>query len=554
MELGAIYIIILIVAFVFLLGYMEERRARKAYAKKLLNEYGKKNSRNFGGNKPSDFAGFLNAHEKEFHIDDITFNDLDMWSVYKQLNYAKSSAGDEYLYYMLRTPEVRKKDYEDFEKKVNYFIKNEKDRQNLQLLYHDIGRTGKYSVYDYLLGLENMDDLNVSLDITMDVLLIVAFVMSAMGYFIGILLLIGILIFNFITYFKKKSSMDAFMICFEYSFRILRNSKMIAGTKISVLEEEIERIKEASKGFANFKRFSSIVMDKSSGSPMAILMDYFRMLTHLDIIKFKSMSKDMVKNKDNLDKLIEVMGEIDAIIAIGEYRVYLKDYCIPEFNKESKKYTVKNLYHPLIENAVKNDIDIDKSVLLTGSNASGKSTFLKTVALNTILAQSIHMVCADSYSADLFKVISSLSLKDNILTGESYYMVEIKAIKRIMDEYKNSDVPVLGFVDEVLRGTNTTERIAASSVVLSKLNNGNGLVFAATHDLELTQILSGEYENYHFEEEMRDDDIYFPYKIYKGKAISRNAIKMLGIMGYEKEIVEKAANKALDFEKTGNWY
>lgn len=554
MEYSAILIGIAIVLFVFFLGYLEEQRAKKIYAEKLKKDYAKKNQRNFGGSKPSDFEGFFKSHKNEFIIDDITFNDLDLWSVFKQMNYAKSSAGDEYLYYMLKSPDLEEKDYSDFEKKVGYFIENEKDRLKLQILFHEIGRTGKYSVYDYLSGLDYMDDLKISIDIVMDILLVVMLVLSNMGYVIGIVLLVGILIFNFITYFKKKSSMDAFMICFEYSFRVLNSAKMLAAVNLDVLSSENEEIKEASKEFAKVKRFSSIVMDKSSGSPMAIIMDYVRMLTHLDIIKFKSMSKEMVKNKENIDKLIEIMGKIDAIIAIGEYRCFLGSYTTPEFITDENQYTVKNLYHPLIENAVKNDIDVKKSVLLTGSNASGKSTFLKTVALNALLAQSIHTVCADYYKASYYKIISSLSLKDNILTGDSYYMMEIKAIKRIIDEYNNSKVAVLGFVDEVLRGTNTIERIAASSVVLSNLNKGNGFVFAATHDLELTEILKEEYDNYHFEEVMRDDDIYFPYKIVKGKAVSRNAIKMLGIMGYEKEIVEMASQKAVDFEQTGKWY
>ncbi|MBP5414173.1 MAG: DNA mismatch repair protein MutS, partial [Lachnospiraceae bacterium] len=108
---------------------------------------------------------------------------------------------------------------------------------------------------------------------------------------------------------------------------------------------------------------------------------------------------------------------------------------------------------------------------------------------------------------------------------------------------------VLGFVDEVLRGTNTTERIAASSAILRNLSDKGVLVFAATHDLELTSILDDIYENYHFEEEMKDDDVTFPYKLSCGKTTSRNAIKLLDILGYDKNIVIKANEIVKEMEE-----
>ena len=192
-------------------------------------------------------------------------------------------------------------------------------------------------------------------------------------------------------------------------------------------------------------------------------------------------------------------------------------------------------------------------MLITGSNASGKSTFLKTLALNAVLAQSIHTVCADSYIADYFRIYSSLTLKDNIFDGDSYYMAEIKSIKRIMDAYAKEGAPVLAFVDEVLRGTNTIERISASSVILQQMAGLNGFCFAATHDLELTEILKNYYENVHFEESIENNDIVFPYRLQKGKATTRNAIALLSIMGYDSAITDNARAQAQRFEINHKW-
>ena len=134
-------------------------------------------------------------------------------------------------------------------------------------------------------------------------------------------------------------------------------------------------------------------------------------------------------------------------------------------------------------------------------------------------------------------------------------MVEIRALKRIMDLIsEGAELPVLCFVDEVLRGTNTVERIAASTEILKTMAEGNCICFAATHDIELTHLLEAVYQNYHFEEQIEKDDIFFSYKILKGRASSRNAIKLLGIMGYEKEIIGEAEKLAEDFVKTGKWH
>ena len=145
-----------------------------------------------------------------------------------------------------------------------------------------------------------------------------------------------------------------------------------------------------------------------------------------------------------------------------------------------------------------------------------------------------------------------MALQDNLQGSESYYIVEIKSLKRIL-EHAKEELPMLCFIDEVLRGTNTLERIAASSQILKSLVKENVLCFAATHDLELTQILEQDYSNYHFQEEIRDNDILFNYQLYKGRAVSRNAIKLLQIIGYEKEIIEHAEWTAAHFLETGKW-
>ena len=271
------------------------------------------------------------------------------------------------------------------------------------------------------------------------------------------------------------------------------------------------------------------------------------MFFHLDIIKFFQMRNEIKSRIDDIDELITIIGRLDTTVAIAMYREYVKDYCVPEFGGEGM--TAKGLYHPLLSDPVANDIDLRKGIILTGSNASGKSTMLKTITVAAIMAQSVNTVNAASYRAPAYKIYTSLSLKDDIISGDSYYMREIKALKRIIDAGEESEKPVLAAVDEVLRGTNTIERIASSFVILKNMSKVKGLVLAATHDYELASMLDKLYDNYHFEETIKGNDISFAYKMLRGMATSRNAIKLLEITGYDSEIIREANEMSMNLEK-----
>ena len=209
-------------------------------------------------------------------------------------------------------------------------------------------------------------------------------------------------------------------------------------------------------------------------------------------------------------------------------------------------------------NKVLNHIDLNVkpgSIMgLMGENGAGKSTFLKTIAINALLSQTIYTSTSKEYNAPFYRIYSSMALRDDLNAQNSYYIVEIKSLKRILDAVDKDDKrPVLCFVDEVLRGTNTVERIAASSEILKSLRYKNVLVFAATHDIELTYLLEKYYDNYHFQEKVTDDEVIFDFKLYSGPATTRNAIKLLKTIGYNSDIINAAENSARYFLENGKW-
>lgn len=134
----------------------------------------------------------------------------------------------------------------------------------------------------------------------------------------------------------------------------------------------------------------------------------------------------MWKERMQSSRTVQAIGELDALIAVASFRESLPYYSLPEFtetdNAEGASLEVEELYHPLIADPVVNGIRMQRGVLITGSNASGKSTFLKTIAINTILAQTVHTCIAKQHRGSFLKVLTSMALRDNLAGGESYYM------------------------------------------------------------------------------------------------------------------------------------
>ena len=555
------YILIAIVMLLFLFlialkGYLDYRKELKLFSQKLDTEYGILPKREYKPDHFSRIQGYFKKHQDAFFIDDITWNDLNMDEVYKKLNYTYSAAGEEYLYYLLRTPVFDNALLKRREEIISYFRNNQKARAACQLLFYKMGGCGKFSVYDYL---DYLDDLGNRSNMTHYTALLAVLVSVGILFVnlpVGLLIMVLVFIYNILRYFKIKNEIDPYLTSFGYIFKLLNTVSELQKIPVSILEEEWKELKHCAHGLNGFTRGSYLLMSSGrmagSGNPLDILLDYLRMIFHLDLIQFNRMLKEVRKHKDDIDRMLSIVGMAEAMIAIGSFREGNPNNCIPEFIEE-QKIKVIHLYHPLLNTPVKNDFQTEKSVLITGSNASGKSTFLKTIALNQILAQTIHTCLADFYQTSFFRVISSMSLRDDIQGGDSYYMVEIKALKRIMDEIAADNIPVLCFVDEVLRGTNTIERIAASVQILKSLATRNCLCFAATHDIELTHLLEQFYTNFHFEEEIENNDIFFSYKIMNGRARTRNAIKLLGIMGYDKVIIREAEEMANVFLSTGSW-
>lgn len=537
-------------------GAYDAHKQQKYFRESLYRDYGRKPQREYKVERFVRIDSYFKKHPRDGQIDDITWNDLGMDEIFKRMNYTHSSTGEEYLYYTLRTPEMSEDVLVQREKLIAYFTADPDMRVKVQVLMNRLGSTGKYSLYDYLEYLGVLGIRSNRKILLMDVIFVALIILCFFHASLGLAGIAGLLVYNITFYFKEKKEIEPYIISFSYVLRLLDACRKLKSLPISVCEDSWEEIDRHMRQLHQLKQGTSWVLKNSpmgSGNPLEILMDYLNMAFHIDIMMFNRMINHLNRHLEDVDALVTQVGEIETAISISCFRASLKDgWCVPGFRTNNQmSLQAEEMYHPLIEAPVKNGIHTEKGVLLTGSNASGKSTFLKTVAINAILAQTIYTCTAERYQAPFCRIYTSMALKDDVEAGESYYIVEIKSLKRIVDRIGQE--PVVCFVDEVLRGTNTVERIAASTQILRSLATANTLCFAATHDIELTELLKDIYENYHFEEEIIDGAIVFPYKLLDGKATTRNAIRLLEIMGYDERIIGLAAGQAEHFMTYGVW-
>ena len=552
-------VLLFIFLFMIVQELMQAKKEEKRFRNSLLENYGKEPPKEYSLERFARLDSYLERHKEEKQLDDITWNDLGMDEVFCRIDRTLSAAGEEYLYFTLRNIFCGKEKLDHLEEVTGWFLEQDDTRIRVQLLLKKLGHLGKYSLYDYLDNLDYLGERNNRKILLLNLLYLLFASLLFVQPAVGILGIVVCMLGHILTYFREKKVIEPYITSFAYVLRMINVCEELVRQKIPVYKKELEDLNEALKSLRELKRGSFWVMagnqGKIGGNPLDIIADYLRMILHLDIWQFNLMLRKLRLKTNEVNRLLGITGYLDMAISVGGFRRSLEGYCIPQLEENANKVYLhmEGGWHPLLTHPVKNSIRADRGVLLTGSNASGKSTFLKMVAVNAVLAQTIHTCTAESYHAPVFRIFSSMALRDSIQNGESYYIVEIRSLKRILDAAQTETAPVLSFVDEVLRGTNTVERIAAATQILIHLSESGVLCFTATHDIEMTELLKDCYDNYHFEEVIRDGDISFPYELVPGRAGTRNAIRLLALMGYDKEITERAAAQAEDFIQTGKW-
>jgi DNA mismatch repair ATPase MutS len=327
------------------------------------------------------------------------------------------------------------------------------------------------------------------------------------------------------------------------------------GKRLSKEENPIQEIgKDMTESLHSVKKLKKLISNfsglNSSGDDLSyIIYESLNYVFLLEVNLYLWSIKTIRSNRSDIQRLFEMTGYLDSMVSIASFKESLPVLCKPSFTNKEKTLSYTSIYHPLLEDPIPNDLHIhNKSILITGSNMAGKSTFLKTIGINQILAQTFYFCCASEATLSFSRLITSMRREDDITEGKSYYLTEVERIKELLN-HSDTSVPNLFLIDEIFRGTNTVERVAASREVLMYLNNKKDIVIASTHDLELLDLLDGGFEFYHFREFVHDDSLDFDYKIREGATSTRNAIAILRLTGYPESLVENAINLSHELDK-----
>ena len=222
------------------------------------------------------------------------------------------------------------------------------------------------------------------------------------------------------------------------------------------------------------------------------------------------------------------------------FRESLPYHSLPGRCREGESFHVADIYHPLIDHCVSNTVTLHgKSVLITGSNMSGKTSFIRSIGVCQLVAEALNTCFARSFRYPSgMRLASAIHMEDSLLEGKSFFLQEVQTIKEMIDLSREGNH--LFLLDELFKGTNTVERIAIAKAVLSALIRQRNIVFVSTHDIELASLLKDEYDLYHFCENVENGVLSFDYKLKSGPVTERNAIRILEICGYPQEVVQEA--------------
>lgn len=543
-KLAVVLFILGIIIFIFIMDRVNQLKIKK----QIKNEWGK-----LPRSLPKDTeesllkAYHLKKGQTEAQIDDLTWNDLDMFDVFKRINLTYSSIGSEALYQTLREYNLDRTHSDQLELLIDYFKTHKDEREDISYRFARLGKRDYNYAQTYLNQQTSNPLKHHQLYLFLGLFPIVSFLSTFFIGPIGLILALFSLCSNTIFYLIKKGKLEIELAAMNYLVQGISLSRSLSKKDTPIKKE----LQDNSLPFKSALKLGFAFRVKS-GSESELLIEMLSAAFLVPFISFGILSKRIQAHNKEAEVLWHLMGQLEVAVATLNLRlVYQNHWCHPHFSESG--ITATEVIHPLLNNPVPNPVNWQSSTLITGSNASGKSTYVRSVAINALFAQTLNTCLATSFSLQRGHLISSMGVQDSIVDGDSYFIAELKSLNRLIKQVQEEGF-CYTFIDEILKGTNTVERIAASASVIRWLTSKNQLAFIATHDIELPQILQNECQNIHFEETVsKEEGVSFDYLLKPGVATSRNAINLIDSMQFPEEIITEAFENAQYFDTFKKW-
>lgn len=473
--------------------------------------------------------------------------DLTIDNLCEEIDYTSSCIGRQYLYHTLCTDKIS-----DVASQEQFIEKLQADhllRNQLVTALQKLNKPDAYSIVDILAEEEHYYSryylLLIQICRWLPVLFLILMFQFSSSPVPFILLLVSY-IFNGYLHFKQKNVLSCYYFSIPQLYKLLKTVDYLTTIPSFLavdmkMESCTQYLKELGRKLGSF-RFG-IALESESAMLVYLITELLNIFTLYSTINIVTSFQSIQKKKKEIEQAFRYVGFLDVLCSLSFLREEVPYYCKPSDAKEGERLWADGVYHPLIKDCVPNALFLsDKSMLITGSNMSGKTSFIRTVAINLLTAKTLNMCFAKEFCIDLNRrLYSVIHTEDDLLEGKSYFFKEAENVKAALDKGKEGNYLLI--FDELFKGTNTTERIAINAAVFSDLATADNLILASTHDLELTSLLHNQYELYHFSEKIADNKLLFDYKLKKGVAKEGNAIKILELCGYSSSLVQLARDK-----------
>ena len=486
-----------------------------------------------------------------FHsLSDKTCNDLDFKELFMFVDRTTSRVGQQYLYDRLRTVPNNGEMLREQELLIHKISNDPELRINLQLQLDKLTTDEAYYLtslfHDSYIEEPKWFFITRLLSFT-SILSLVLLPFNPQLVFV----LTGVFMLNAGIHFWNKRNLYRYLASIPQLLRLNEVAKgLLKSGLFQKKNREIEDSIAAIDKVRNKMSFFNLTSKLESDFEIIFwaVLEFFKILFLLEPLFLFGILKQLDAKRKEMEEIFSFVGYADFLISIASLRNGLDQYCIPEITNSNQSLDAKEVYHPFIINCVANSIQVkEKSILLTGSNMSGKTSFIRTIGINAITGLSLNTCFAEKFSLPRTCIYSAIRISDDLMNDKSYYFEEVLTIKEMI-QHGRSSKSNLFLLDEIFKGTNTVERISAGKAVLSYLAKSENIVFVSTHDIELADLLKEEYVLYHFSEKIDNKSIDFDFKLKEGKLKHRNAIRILEINDYPVEIIREAIeiSKELD--------
>jgi DNA mismatch repair ATPase MutS len=484
-------------------------------------------------------------------LNEQTTSDIDFHKLFRFTDHTTSRIGQQTLYHRLLRPRGEATALNELDNQARFFTDNTPAREKAQQLLLRLDHPDAYSIH-LLMGGKLFTRPGWYPLALADTIIVIALLLLSIPY--PVLLIWAMLPFaiNIVLHLRNKNNTFRYIKALPQLNVLINTTRKLAATDIPFDQTGLTESFSQLKGFQRKIRWLSF--GNTQGSELAMLyfwlLELFKALFLIELHSFFRLIRELEQSHGAIHRVFTYTGQIDLAISVASLRAAGGQTCIPTLSSpvadeakpsSTKHLRVRDLYHPLIKDCVVNSLDIyGRGILITGSNMSGKTTFLRTLGINSLLAQTLYTCYGTEYTAPPFRLYSSIRIDDSLLDGKSYYFEEVNVMGELIAA-SGAREPNLYLLDEVFKGTNMVERIASAKAILSYLDRKGHIVVVSTHDLELADMLKENYDLYHFEEILQDGQLLFDHLLKAGPLKTRNAIRILGLADYPEEIIRDAS-------------